>query len=123
MTPEGNDTIVDLSTNDPFTFLMNQEFLSNFIDNGEGSEIEFIAYFKFGAHAITANANPAVGGEVSGTGTFEHGESCTLTATPATGYHFVNWTLNGEEVSDTEIYTFDVMAAATYVANLSLNEY
>ena len=49
---------------------------------------------------ITATANPTTGGMVSGSGTYEQGETCTLTATPNEDYAFVNWTENGVNVSN-----------------------
>ena len=68
-------------------------------------------------HTITATANPAAGGTVSGGGTFNSGETCTLTATTNVGYQFLNWTKNGAEVSTNATYTFTVTESAQYVAN------
>ena len=79
----------------------------------------YVANFTKKSYTVTASANPSAGGSVSGGGTFEHGTSCTLTATPANGYHFVNWTKNGTAVSTSETYTFSVTEAGTYVANFS----
>ena len=70
-------------------------------------------------YTITALAKPSVGGTVSGTGTYESGSSCTLIATPAANYQFVNWTKNGTAVSNSASYTFNVDEDATYVANFS----
>ena len=70
-----------------------------------------------GAYYITATASPAVGGTVTGAGTFEEGESCTLTATANTGYRFTNWAMNGHVVSTDATYTFNVNASGAYVAN------
>ena len=50
-------------------------------------------------------------------GTFNHGESCTVTATANEGYAFVNWTENGEEVSTESAYSFVVTADRNLVAN------
>ncbi len=52
-------------------------------------------------------------------GTFNHGETCTLVATPNTDYHFVNWTENGNVVSTSTTYTFTVTGARDLVANFS----
>ena len=71
------------------------------------------------AYVITATANPTYGGTVNGGGTFEEGETCTLTATANTGYRFTNWTMNGNEVSTDATYTFDVTASGIYVANFT----
>jgi hypothetical protein len=72
---------------------------------------------------ITASANPTAGGTVSGAGTYAHGVNVTLTATPATGYTFVNWTKNGTQVSTNATYSFTASANGNYVANFSLNSY
>ena len=68
-------------------------------------------------YAITATAEPAEGGSVEGGGTYEEGETCTLTATPAEGYAFINWTEGGEEVSTDAAYSFQVTGDRTLVAN------
>ena len=56
-------------------------------------------------------------GIVSGGGTFEEGETATITAVAATNYKFVNWTKDDAEVSTENPYTFAVTESATYVAN------
>jgi hypothetical protein len=82
------------------------------------------AYFTQDSYSISATADPAIGGTVSGTGTFTYGQSCTLHATAATGYTFVNWTdANGEQVSTSANYTFTVEESASFVAHFSQNLY
>ena len=73
-----------------------------------------------GAYTITATANPANGGTVSGGGTFEEGETCTLTATANTGYTFTNWTKNGTVVSSEATYIFTVTESGIYEANFAV---
>lgn len=68
-------------------------------------------------HTIIAAANPLEGGTVAGAGTFEEGSIITLKATPNEGYNFVNWTMNGAEVSTDASYTFTVTSDGIYVAN------
>ena len=72
------------------------------------------------AYVVTATANPTNGGTVTGGGSFEEGELCTLTATANTGYTFSNWTKNGIVVSTDATYTFNVAASGTYVANFTV---
>ena len=79
----------------------------------------YVANFTKKSYTVTATANPTAGGSVSGAGTYEYGNSCTLVATPASGYEFVNWTKNGSTVSTNTSYTFSVTAAGSYVANFS----
>ena len=74
-------------------------------------------------YSVTATANPADGGMVSGADTYTEGSTCTLTATANDGYSFINWTQDGEEVSTNETYSFTVTEDAAFVANFSLNTY
>ncbi len=66
---------------------------------------------------ITVTVNPANIGSVTGAGTYEIGETCTLVATPNSGYRFVNWTENNEVVSMNATYQFTVNANRDLVAN------
>ncbi len=75
------------------------------------------------SYTITASANPSEGGTVTGAGTYEQGETCTLSAMANTGYTFVNWTKNGTQVSANSTYSFTVTENGNYVANFSLNSY
>ncbi len=83
----------------------------------------YTAEFQQNSYTISASANPSAGGTVSGAGTYTHGNSCTLTATPNTGYSFVRWTKNGTAVSTSTSYTFTVTESGTYVAQFSQNSY
>ena len=58
----------------------------------------------------------ATNGTVTGTGTYQEGATATLTATPNTGYKFVNWTKGGETITDNP-YTFTVSDNVALVAN------
>ena len=82
-----------------------------------------VAHFQVQSYTITATADPTSGGSVTGGGSYNHGESCTLTATPATGYNFVKWTKNDVQVSTNATYPFTVTAAGTYVAHFQLRSY
>ena len=82
-----------------------------------------VANFQQQSYTVTATAQPAAGGTVSGGGTFTHGASCTLTATANSGYTFVNWTKNGTQVSTSANYTFTVTESAAYVAHFSTQSY
>ena len=64
---------------------------------------------------VTAE-NGTVAGLADG-GLYEVGTEATLTATPAEGYEFVNWTVGGNEVSTANPYTFKVEADLALVAN------
>ncbi|MCQ2301341.1 MAG: InlB B-repeat-containing protein, partial [Bacteroidales bacterium] len=79
----------------------------------------YVANFQVNGYQITASANPSNGGTVSGSGTYNHGDNCTLTATAGTGYTFVNWTKNGTQVSTSASYNFTVTADADFVAHFT----
>ncbi len=81
---------------------------------GESSE-------PFTTYNITATANPANGGTVSGAGSYVEGTTCTLMATAYYGFSFTNWTMNGITVSTDPTYSFVVTENANYVANFSSN--
>ncbi|MEE0921744.1 MAG: starch-binding protein, partial [Paludibacteraceae bacterium] len=59
----------------------------------------------------------AENGTVEGAGEYAENAEATLTATPAEGYEFVNWTVDGAEVSTENPYTFVVTANVALVAN------
>lgn len=83
--------------------------------NGNGnSGTEEPQYFD-----VDVSANPTNGGTVSGGGSFEKGQSCTITATPATDYVFNNWTENDSLVSSNASYTFTVSDNRSLVANFT----
>ena len=67
-------------------------------------------------YTITANASPTSGGTVSGGGTYNQGTTCTLTATPASGYEFLYWKKGNTQVSTNATYSFTVTESATYTA-------
>ena len=82
-----------------------------------------VAHFSAQAYTITVSADPTTGGTVSGGGTFNYGQSCTIVATPATGHDFINWTKNGQQVSTNTSYTFTVTESANYVAHFQIQTF
>ena len=70
-------------------------------------------------YTITVTPSPTNGGAVTGGGTYQAGENCTVTATPNANYNFTNWTENGTVVSTNASYTFTVNANRTLVANFT----
>ena len=66
---------------------------------------------------VTVIASPDEGGTVTGGGTFEAGQSCTVTATINEGYLFANWTQNGILGSSETEYTFYVAGDMVLVAH------
>ena len=66
---------------------------------------------------VTAVPDDDAHGTVIGSGEFHYGTTCTVTATPADGYLFTYWTQNGEVVSYSVSYSFDVTTDVELVAN------
>lgn len=74
-------------------------------------------------YTISVSANPTNGGTVTGGGTYQQGQSCTVNATKATGYNFLKWTENGTQVSTNTSYTFNVTGNRTLVAQFQAQSY
>lgn len=68
---------------------------------------------------VTTSWNPAEGGTTSGDGDYENGTSVAVAATAELGYSFVNWTENGEFVSDKSVYEFIIDRNRDLVANFA----
>ena len=77
---------------------------------------DFAITQEIAQYTITANANNNAWGTVTGGGTYNSGATCTLTATPASGYQFESWKKNGSVVSTNPNYSFTVTENATYTA-------
>jgi hypothetical protein len=103
-----NGNVVSTQANYTFTVNSNRTLVANFTPQ---------------QYTITATADPVNGGNVTGGGTFNYGNSCTLSATPAAGYTFVNWTKNGTQVSTNATYAFTVTESAAYVAHFQLQTF
>ena len=82
-----------------------------------------VANFELNTYTITASANPAEGGTMTGAGEYTHGQMVTLRATANAGYAFVNWTENGSVVSNTASYMFEATADRALVANFDAVTY
>ena len=106
-TENGNAVSID----NPFEFaaMANRSLVGNF----RGIPVTY---------TITATANNNAWGTVTGagTGTFEHNESVTLTATPKDGCEFVNWTENGNVLQVPNPYTFNATANRNIVGNFRI---
>ena len=71
------------------------------------------------SYAVSTLIGGAGGGTTTGGGTYSAGETVTVEAIPAGGYHFVNWTENNAEVSTLPKYSFTVNSERTLVANFA----
>ena len=94
-----------VSTNADYTFTVNNDrtLVANFTQR----------------YTITVLASPTEGGVVSGGGTYQQGQQCTVIATASDRFSFSNWTENGNPVSYDANYTFTVNSNRTLVANFT----
>ena len=100
---ESDGTIYD----NPYSFTVDQDLM-----------FEAIYGNKYHVEVVSAG-----NGTVSGSGYYGPTESCTITATPNTGYHFVNWTVNGLELTTDNPYTFIPTGDITITANFAIDTY
>ncbi|MBR5531789.1 MAG: hypothetical protein IKU59_00555 [Bacteroidales bacterium] len=90
-----------------------------FCDAPQSDAATFVLEPLTPVYTITLGVTPTNGGEATASiYAVEEGSTTTLTATPAEGYEFINWTLNGEEVSTEAVYTTTAVTEnRNYVAN------
>jgi hypothetical protein len=98
-------SVVSTSANYVFTASANRTLVANFAATSTSN------------YTITTSSNPSGGGTTTGGGTYTSGSSVTVTATPATGYTFTNWTEGGSVVSTSASYSFSANANRTLLAN------
>jgi hypothetical protein len=77
------------------------------------------ANFVATTRTITATVAPAASGSVTGAGIVGNSASVTLTALPAPGFAFTNWTLGGAPAGTNNPVTFDALGNYTFVANFT----
>ncbi len=70
---------------------------------------------------LTVAAQPLAGGTVGGGGSYASGTDVTATAQAAPGYYFVNWTEDGNQVSTSASYLFNLTGNRSLVANFALH--
>jgi len=125
---QGQTCTVSATANSGYTFINWTENGTQVSTNASYSftvtnNRNLVAHFTAQNYVITAIADPTAGGIVTGSGGYNYGESCTLTATANAGYTFVNWTKNGTQVSTNQTCTFTVTESATYIAHFSPQNY
>lgn len=130
--PEGSVCVVTATPNPGYVFdywtKNDAEVSSNptysFVVN---SNSNLVAHFTQDANHVTITAipDPIDGGAVYGGGTYELGATCTLSIFASVGYEFVNWTLNGSQVSAEPSFSFTVTTNAVYTAHFvqTINHY
>ena len=99
-----NGSVVSNNVNYTFTVTGNRSLVANFQAQPQN-------------YTISVSANPSNGGSVTGGGTYQQGQSCTVSATNNSGFTFINWMENGSVVSNNANYTFTVTSNRSLVAN------
>jgi len=77
----------------------------------------YTATFAVNSYTLTVNANDAAMGSTTGGGSYTHGQTATLTATPAAGHHFVQWNDGNTQNPRTVTVTTNATYTATFEAN------
>ncbi len=125
---EGTSCTVNATANTGYDFL-------NWTENGNvvstnanytftvTGDRTLVANFSLNSYNVSVTANPSQGGSVTGGGAYQHGASCTVSATANNGYTFANWTENGNVVSTNASYTFTVTSDRNLVANFTQQNY
>lgn len=124
----GSYCTVSANANEGYTFI-------NWTKNGQtvstdatyrfvvNSDTHLVAHFQPNSYQITATVDPEQSGSISGEGTYYYGQTAMLSVTPIENYEFLNWTENGEIVSEDPNYSFTVMGDRNLVAHLQCIDY
>jgi len=101
-----NGTPVSTSASYTFTVTANRTLIANF-------ELQKVT--------VTLSSNPTSGGFTNFASTsYNYGQNLTINANANANYTFVNWTENGEVVSDQQSFTFIATEDRNIVANFEL---
>ena len=114
------DSCTILYNGEPITILTGENHFEGWDDPENPIMLSFTTP-ELNSYEISVTANPDEGGTVNGSGTYYHGQYCTLTALANEGFTFHYWTENGEVVSSDVEYTFLVKRDRNLVADFSSN--
>ena len=104
---ENNQTV---STNVTYTFTVT-------------GDRDLVANFTLNSYEVTATANIADAGILTGQGTYLCGDSVTMTAQANLHSTFLNWTENGVVVSTSPTFSFVINGNRHFVANFDVDNY
>lgn len=94
----------------------------NRLGTSYGNEVDFTT-LPTPSYTVVVSANPTNGGTVSGGGTYQDGDTCTVHASANAGFEFTNWIEKGSVVSTEADYTFIVNGNHDMVANFTQQTY
>lgn len=94
----------------------------NRLGTSYGNEVDFTT-LPTPNYTVVVSANPTNGGTVSGGGTYQDGDTCTVHAYANAGFEFTNWIEKGSVVSTEADYTFVVNGNHDMVANFTQQTY
>ena len=102
-----NGTEVSKSSSYTFAMAGNKALVANF------------TAIPVGNFAVNLTSSPLAGGTTLGAGPYQTGTQVTVTATPNSGYTFLNWTENGNIISTSTSFQFAISSNRNLVANFS----
>ena len=123
----GNTAYIQASPNPGYNFVNWTENGEVYTTNPEFSVIvfsnrNFVANFEVQTFDVQVSIDPMEAATVTGEGTYNYGDEVILTLTRNEDYHFVNWTEDGEVVSEEMTYVFNIMSDRNLVANFVYTE-
>jgi hypothetical protein len=100
---------VEVSTEQSYTFTLT-------------ADRTLVANFAMPMVEIRAMVDPEEAANISGTGTYQYGETVTLVLARNEDWSFMNWTEDGEVVSEEMTYTFVATQSRDLVAHFQFTE-
>jgi|GEM_PF-2501201 hypothetical protein len=106
--------------NVPLTFLH-----GSYVKGLEGNlAVDFVNGMLVQTYELSLEAVPSDAGVLSGAGSYFPGQSVTVQAIPAEGFSFINWTYNGNQVSNNAVFSYIMPDHHTLLqANFMRNSY
>lgn len=88
----------------------------------------YVAVFEESEFGVNLVSSPGAGGSTSGGGTYKYLDSATISATPATGYHFTKWSIYSHKDKTTksvnnQTTSLNIDQTYTCTANFDKNSY
>ena len=114
---QGDSVTLTATTTDGYTFdgwYNGSNKVGNALTYTFVAQADVALQAKWKINTYTVKLTAGTGGSVTGAGTYEHGKSITITATPSTGYNFTKWSDGKTSASRTITVTSAVDLTATF---------